>query len=117
MKRNRARRDRVNLIRVTTRSGDYNEQLDDYTHVLGTEFAHVRTLHGSEIERANQLVGQATHRVDLPACAMTRGLLVTDRLEWGAKLLSINHIDTSRDYLGVISLLCSEGLTPAPERC
>lgn len=112
MPRTRNRRTIITMIRPVTRSGDYNEQLSDAPIVLGREWGYVNTLGGRELERAVQVVGEATHQVELPSCNVTRSLLITDRIEANGQTLSIVHIDTSEEHRGLVILICHEGIMP-----
>lgn len=95
---------RVTIQRQSTTIDDLGQETGDW-ETLNTRWAGLRTLVGSELERARQLVPEATTEITIRYYA---DLLVTDRILFKDRIFNIGVIN-DMDFARVkMVLTCSE---------
>lgn len=97
-------RHRVNLQSSSASQNDYGEQTESWT-TYTTVWAAIKTLSGRELEHAQQISAEATHRV---TARYNSSVTEENRVIFGSRtfeVVSINNPEERNEYL---ILLCKE---------
>jgi SPP1 family predicted phage head-tail adaptor len=94
-------RHRVSILRKSAGENDLGQKTGDYEAIASSVPARVIELSGRELERAKQLIAEATHSIAL-RCSST-AVTPQDRIQHGNKILAVASVVT--DETGMIQNL------------
>ena len=102
-----ALRHRVQILKPSTQKDALGQRVEAFTPIdePSTVAASVKNLSGRELERAKQVVAEATHEVIV---RYRSGITKSHRISFKGRTIAIGHVDNVEELNQLLRMTCSE---------